>query len=49
MALRHTQKHRQQTTRTKAGKQQMQRKQVLVYQQQSFLGALFAVFTAPVR
>jgi hypothetical protein len=49
MVCRHTQKHRKQTRRTTAEKQQAKRKKVFVPQQQSFLDALFAVFTAPVR
>jgi hypothetical protein len=49
MARKHTQKHRKQAVRTKAGKQQAKRKQALVYQQQSCLDALYAVFTASVR
>jgi hypothetical protein len=48
MARKRTQKHWKQAVKTTAGKQ-VQRKKIFVPQQQSLLGALFAVFTAPVR
>jgi hypothetical protein len=49
MARRHTQQHRKQAMKTTAGKQQAKQKKPLLFHQLSFLNALFAVFTAPVR